>query len=87
MYALASCLRGAAGSLTCQSGAAMPDSLAPLLATKRLASATVIMFALQNSLWTRSPPPHTGVAEPFLVTLSDSLPVSKHSIILYTYEI
>ena len=46
MYELASCLKGAAGSQICQSGAAMPDRLALLLATNRFASATVIMFAL-----------------------------------------
>jgi hypothetical protein len=84
-YELASCLKGAAGSQihVCQSGAAMPDRLVTLLATNRLAVTTVIMFALQNSLCTRSAPPHTGVTEPFLVPLSDSLPVSKHPIILY----
>ena len=47
MYELASCLKGAAGSQICQSGAAMPDRLAPLLATNRLASATVIIFSLE----------------------------------------
>ena len=45
---LASCLEGATGSQICQSGAAMPDRLAPLLATNHLASATVIKFSLQN---------------------------------------
>ena len=83
VYELASCLEGAAGSKICQSGAAMPDHLAPLLATNHLASATVIMFALQNRARTRSPPPQTGVTQPFLVPLSDSSPVSKHPIILY----
>ena len=82
-YELASCLKGAAGSQICQSGAAMPDHLAPVLATNCLASATVIMFALQNRRYTRSRPPHTGVTEPFLVPLSDSVPVSKHLIIFY----
>ena len=82
-YELDSCLKGAAGSQIWQSGAAMPDRLALLLATDRFASATVIMFALQNRLYTSSPPPHTGVTEPFLFPLSDSLPVSKHPIILY----
>ena len=82
-YELASCLKGAAGSQICQSGAAMPDRLAPLLATNRFASATVIMFAPQNSTCTRSAPTQTSVTEPFLVPLSDSLPVSKHPIILY----
>ena len=47
-YELASCLKGAAGSQIWQSGAAMPDRLALLLATNRFASATVIMFALQK---------------------------------------
>ena len=82
-YELAGCLKGAACSQICQSGAAMPDRMAPLLAINRLASATVIMFALQNRIYTRSVPPHTGVTEPFLTPLSDSLPVSKHPIILY----
>ena len=82
-YELASCLKGAAGSQIWQSGAAMPDRLALLLATNRFASATVIMFALQNRLYTSSAPTQTGVTEPFLVPLSDSLPVSKHPIILY----
>ena len=82
-YELASCLKGAAGSQICQSGVAMPDRLAPLLAANRLASATVIMFVLQNRTHTRSRSSHTGVTEPFLVPLSDSLPVSKHPIILY----
>ena len=82
-YELASCLKGAAGSQICQSGAAMPDRLAPLVATNRFASATVIMFALQNSTCTRSAPTQTGVTEPFLIPLSDSVPVSKHPIILY----
>ena len=59
VYELASCLEGAAGSQICQSGAAMPDRLAPLLATNRLLLATVIMFALQNRSCTRSRPPHT----------------------------
>ena len=80
-YELASCLKGAAGSQICQSGAAMPDRLAPLLATNRLAS--VNMFAMQNRMYTSSRPPHTGVTEPFLIPLSDSLVVSKHPIILY----
>ena len=82
-YELASCLEGAAGSQICQSGAAMLDRLAPLLATNRLASATVIMFALQRRTCTSSPLTHTGVTEPFLVPLSDSVSVSKHPIILY----
>ena len=82
-YELASCLKGAAGSQICQSGAAMPDRLALLLATNRFASATVIMFALQNRTHTKSAPTQTGVTEPFLITLSDSLPVSKHPRILY----
>ena len=82
-YELASCLKGAAGSQIWQSGAAMPDRLALLLATNRFASATVIMFALQRRTRTESAPPQTGVTEPFLVPLSDSLPVSKHPIILY----
>ena len=82
-YELASCLKGAAGSQIWQSGAAMPDRLALLLATNRFASATVIMFALQRRTRTISRPPQTGVTEPFLVPLSDSLPVSKHPIILY----
>ena len=82
-YELASCLKGAAGSQIWQSGAAMPDRLALLLATNRFASATVIMFALQNRTHTKSAPTQTGVTEPFLITLSDSLPVSKHPIILY----
>ena len=82
-YELASCLKGAAGSQICQSGAAMPHRLAPLLATNRLASATVNMFALQNRTCTVSRRPHTGVTEPFLIPLSDSVPVSKHPIILY----
>ena len=82
-YELAGCLKGAAGSQICQSGAAMPDHLAPLLATNRLASATIIMFALQRRTYTVSPPPQTGVTEPFLVPLSDSVSVSKHPIILY----
>jgi hypothetical protein len=82
-YELASCLKGAAGSQIYQSGAAMPDRLAPLLAANRLASATVIMFALQNRTRTKSAPPHTGVTETFLVPPSNSLPVSKHPIILY----
>jgi hypothetical protein len=77
-YELASCLKGAAGSQIWQSGAAMPDRLVLLLATNRFASATVIMFALQNSTCTSSRPPHTGVTEPFLISLFDSLPVSKH---------
>ena len=74
-YELASCLKGAPGSQIWQSGAAMPDRLALLLATNRFASATVIMFAQQNITCTRSRRPHIGVAEPFLVPLSDSLPV------------
>jgi hypothetical protein len=82
-YELASCLKGAAGSQLCQRGAARPDRLAPLLATNRLAPATVIMFAVQNRTCTRSRSSHTRVTEPFLVPLSDSLPVSKHPIILY----
>jgi hypothetical protein len=82
-YELASCLKGASGNQICQSGAAMPDRLAPLLATNHLASATVIMFALQNRMCTRSAPTQTGVTEPFLIPLSDSVPVSKHPIILY----
>jgi hypothetical protein len=82
-YELANCLKGAAGSQICQSGAAIPGPLAPLLATNRLASATVIMFALQNRTRTKSAPTQTGVTEPFLISLSDSLPVSKHPIILY----
>jgi hypothetical protein len=82
-YELASCLKGAAGSQICESGATMIDRLALLLATNRFASATVIMFALQNSFCTRSAPTQTGVTEPFLFPLSGSLPVSKHSIILY----
>ena len=84
-YELASCLKGAAGSQICQSGAAMPHRLALLLATNCFASATVIMFALQNRLYTKSAPTQTGVTEPFLITLSDSLPVLvwKHLIILY----
>jgi hypothetical protein len=61
----------------------MLDRLAPLLTTNRLASATLIIFALQNCLYTRSRPPHIGVTKPFLVPLSDSLRVSKHLIILY----
>jgi hypothetical protein len=82
-YELAIYLKGAPDSQICQSGAAMPDRLAPLLATNHLASATVIIFALQNRARTRSAPPHTSVIEPFLVPLSDNLPVSKHLIILY----
>ena len=82
-YELASCLKGAAGSQICQSGATMPDRLAPLLATNRLLSTTVIMFALQNRTRTRSRSSHTGVTEPFLLPLSDSLPVSIHLIIVY----
>ena len=82
-YELASCLKGAAGSQICQSGAAMPDRLAPLLATKRLLSATVIMLALQNRPHTRSHPPLSGVTQPFLVPFSDSLPVWKHPKNLY----
>jgi hypothetical protein len=82
-YELASCLKGAAGSQICQSSAAIPDRLAPLLATNRLASAMVIMFALKNRRCTSSPPPHTGFTEPFLVPLSDSLLLSKHPISLY----
>jgi hypothetical protein len=66
-------------------GAAMPDRLASLLTANRLASATVIMFALQKRTHTSSRPPHTGVTEPFLGPLSDSLSVSKHPIILYVY--
>jgi hypothetical protein len=80
-YELASCLKGAAGSQICQSGATMPDRLAPLLATNRLVSTTVIMFALQNSTCTRSAPTQTCVTEPFLIPLSDSVSVSKHPII------
>ena len=83
VYELANCLKGAAGSQICQSGAAMPDRLALLLATNRFASATVIMFALQNRVYTSSRRPQTGVTEPFLIPLSDSLPVSKHPRILY----
>jgi hypothetical protein len=82
-YELACCLKGAAGSQICQSGAAMLGRLASLLAANRLASATVIMFALQNRMYTRSAPTHTGVTEPFLIPLFDSLSVSKHLIILY----
>jgi hypothetical protein len=59
-------LKGAAGSQICQSGAAMPDCVAPLMATNRLASVTVIMFALQNRTCTRSAPTQTGVTEPLL---------------------
>jgi hypothetical protein len=73
-YELASCLKGAAGSQICQSDAAIPDRLAPLLTTNRLASVAVIMFALQNRTSTRSAPTQTGVTEPFLVPLSNSLP-------------
>ena len=47
-----------------------PDRLAPLLAANHLASAMFIMFALQNTTWTRSRGHHTGVTEPFLVPLS-----------------
>jgi hypothetical protein len=79
-YELASYLKGA-GSQICQSGVAMPDRLAPLLATNRLASATVNM--LQNRSYTSSAPTQTDVTEPFLIPLSDSLPVSKHPLILY----
>jgi hypothetical protein len=68
-YELASYLKGAAGSQICQSGAAMPDRLAPLLATNRLASATAILFALQNRRCTKSSSPHTCITEPFLVPL------------------
>ena len=82
-YELASCLKGAAGSQIWQSGAAMPDRLALLLATNRFASATVIMFSLQRRTRTVSRPTQTGVTEPFLVPLFDSLPVSKHPRILY----
>jgi hypothetical protein len=82
-YELVSCLKGAASSQICQSGAAMPDRLAPLLATNHLVSATVNMFALQNRTHTSSPPPHTGVTEPYLIPLCDSLVVSKHPMILY----
>jgi hypothetical protein len=82
-YELASCLKGVSGSQICQSGAAMPDRLAPLLATNRLASETFIIFALQNRTHTKSAPTQTGVTEPFLNPLSYSLPVSKHPIILY----
>jgi hypothetical protein len=84
-YELASYLKGAAGSQICQSGTAMPDRLAPLLATNRLASATINMFALQNKIHTGSRPPQTCVTctELFLVPISDSLPASKHPIILY----
>jgi hypothetical protein len=49
-YELASCLKGAIGSQICQSGAAMPDRLAPLLATNRLASATVNMLLTLQSM-------------------------------------
>ena len=35
---LANCLKGAASSQICQSGTAMPDRMAPLLATNRLVS-------------------------------------------------
>jgi hypothetical protein len=83
VYELASCLKEAARTQICQSDAAIPDRLAPLLATNRLALATVIMFALQKRRCTSSRPPHTGVTEPFLVPFSDSLPVSKHLIIVY----
>jgi hypothetical protein len=80
---LASCLKGAAGTQICPSpGAAMPDRLAPLLATNRLASATVIMFAVQKCVCTRSAPTQTGVTESFLFPLSDRLPVWKYPIIL-----
>jgi hypothetical protein len=65
----------------------MPDRLVPLLATNCLASATVIMFAMHNKTYTRSTPPHTRVTEPFLVSLSDNLPVWKHPIILYIVDI
>jgi hypothetical protein len=82
-YELASCLKGAPGSQIWQRGATMTDRLALLLATNHFASATVIMFALQNRLYTSSPPTQTGVTEPFLIPLSDSLPVSKHPRILY----
>jgi hypothetical protein len=61
----------------------MPDRLALPLATNRFALATVIMFALQNRARTISRPPQTGVTEPFLIPLSDSLLVSKHPRILY----
>jgi hypothetical protein len=56
LYELTSCLKGAAGSQIYRSGAAMPDRLAPVLATNHLASATFIMFALQKRIHTRSPP-------------------------------
>jgi hypothetical protein len=82
-YELVSCLKGAVGSQICQSGATMSDCLAPVLATNRLASATVIMFSLQNSTCTRSAPTQTGVTKPFLIPLFDSVSVSKHPIILY----
>jgi hypothetical protein len=82
-YELASCLKGAAGSQIWQSDATMPDRLALLLATNRFASATVIMFALHNRIYTSSAPTQTCVTEPFLIPLSDSLPVSKHLRILY----
>jgi hypothetical protein len=75
VYELASCLKGDAGIQICQSGAAMPYLLAPLLAANRLAFAPVIKFALQNSFGIRSAPPHIGVTEPFLVSLFDSLPI------------
>jgi hypothetical protein len=82
VYELATCLEGAAGSQIYHSGAAMPDRLAPLLAAKRLASATVIMFAVQNRTCTKYPPPQTSVTEPSLFPLSDSLFVWKYPIIL-----
>jgi hypothetical protein len=81
-YGLASCLKGDAGSQICQSGAAMLDCLAPLLATNRLASATVIMFALQNRRCTSSRSSYIGVTEQFLIPLPDCVSVSKHPIIL-----
>jgi hypothetical protein len=84
-YELASCLTGVAGSQICQSGAAMSDCLAPVLATNRLASATAIMFSLQKNTCTRSAPTQIGVTEPFLIPLSDSVSVSKHPIILYMF--
>jgi hypothetical protein len=52
VYELASYPKGADGSQIYQSGATMPDRLAAMLAANRLASATFIVFALQNSFCT-----------------------------------
>jgi hypothetical protein len=73
VYELASSLKGAVDSQICQSATAMPGRLAPLMAANHRVAAMFIVFDVQNTNRTRSRGHHTGVAEPFLIPLYDSL--------------